>query len=377
SRADNQAAASLIGKLFSARILNFITDEKTDLIAYGLEEPVYEITLLSREETTQTLLIGNTLPNNPDVRYAKRIETDSVFTVPAEWIKELDIDANLLRSRRLIHWAPEQITGIELTSGERQIELTCTSNQWQIVRPVRWDVDSVRVTELLKLLTEASVTEFLNNPSAEQLAQIKTPAWNITLRANGKTSTLHISEAKTNDLCLVQYDESLSLGTTAASITRNVSVDPLFYRSRNVLELNPAMIQTITLQRTGQPEQSVQKSEIDSFFAGKPDRQVDPETLTGIMWELIDLTAVRDVDFNPATLQPYGLDQPQASLTVTLSNTNAIGRVILIGSKTDDGRFATIQGMDVVFVVSEKTAQTLTRELTVPIEKQPEQIKEP
>jgi hypothetical protein len=64
-------------------------------------------------------------------------------------------------------------------------------------------------------------------------------------------------------------------------------------------------------------------------------------------------------------------------LTVTLSNTNAIGRVILIGSKTDDGRFATIQGMDVVFVVSEKTAQTLTRELTVPIEKQPEQIKEP
>jgi hypothetical protein len=36
-----------------------------------------------------------------------------------------------------------------------------------------------------------------------------------------------------------------------------------------------------------------------------------------------------------------------------------------------------IQGQNIVFVVSEETAQTLTRELTVPIGKQVEEIKQP
>ncbi|MFA7368183.1 MAG: hypothetical protein WC334_00930, partial [Kiritimatiellales bacterium] len=64
-------------------------------------------------------------------------------------------------------------------------------------------------------------------------------------------------------------------------------------------------------------------------------------------------------------------------LTVTLSDTNAIGRMVLLGGKTENGRFAMIQGQNIVFVVSEKTAQTLTRELTVPIEKQTEEINRP
>ena len=95
------------------------------------------------------------------------------------------------------------------------------------------------------------------------------------------------------------------------------------------------------------------------------------------MWALNDLRVERYVAFNPASLRQYGLDLPQTSLTVSLSDTNVIGRMVLLGAKAEDGRFAMIQGQNIVFVVSEKTAQTLTRELTVPIEKQAEEIKQP
>jgi hypothetical protein len=63
------------------------------------------------------------------------------------------------------------------------------------------------------------------------------------------------------------------------------------------------------------------------------------------------------------------------ALTVTLSDANVMGRMVLLGGKTEDGRFAMIQGQNIVFVVSDKIAQTLTCELTVPIEKQVEEIK--
>ena len=105
--------------------------------------------------------------------------------------------------------------------------------------------------------------------------------------------------------------------------------------------------------------------------------EVKAEALTDLMWALNELRVERYVDFNPVSLKPYELDPPQTALTVTLSDTNVIGRIVLLGGKTENGRFAMIQGQNIVFVVSEETAQTLTRELTVPIEKQAEEIKQP
>lgn len=375
-RADKQAVHTLIEKTFSGRIMDFITDTKADLTAYGLEKPAYELTVFTQDERTQTLLVGKPVPEKPETLYAKRVESDSVFTVPAAWIKDFEINDDLLRSRSVLGLQLEHITAVQLTRNEQQIELIRTNSQWQVVRPVRWDADPAQIAELLKALTGAAVEAFEDEPSAEKTALIKSAPWSAALTADGKTNTLHISESGTNGLRLVQYNSEPSFYATTNGIVRDAFVDPLFYRSRTVLEVNPVQIQKITTQ-TGGTEQSVQKTESGSFATGKPDCQVNAKALTDLMWALNDLRAGRYVDFNPASLKPYGLDVPQTLLTITLSDTNAIGRIVLVGGKADDGRFAMIQGQNIVFVVPEETAQTLTRELTVPIEKQAEEIKQP
>jgi hypothetical protein len=60
-----------------------------------------------------------------------------------------------------------------------------------------------------------------------------------------------------------------------------------------------------------------------------------------------------------------------------LSDTNLIGRMVLLGAQTAGGRFAMIQGQNIVFTVSDQTAQTLTRDLTVPLEKPEDPIEQP
>jgi hypothetical protein len=196
------------------------------------------------------------------------------------------------------------------------------------------------------------------------------------LTSEGKTNTLHISAVATNELRLVQYNDEPTLYVTDKRIVHAVFADPLFYRSRTVLEVNPTLIQKITVQN-GSAEQSVQKIDDGSFAAGTPSRQVSAKALTDIMWALNDLHADRYVDYNPVSLKPYGLDQPQTAVTVTLSDTNVVGRIVLLGSKTKDGRFAMIQGQNIVFVVSNQVVQTLTTELTVPLEKQAEVPSQP
>lgn len=376
-RADRQSVHTLIEKLFSAKIAGFITDEKADLTAYGLEKPAYELTVFTQDERIQTLLIGNPLPETPEVRYAKRVETHTVFTVPSEWVKELETDAGLLRSRQLLDLQPERITGIRLTSGEQQIELVRTNHLWQVVRPARWDADPAQTAQLLKALSSATVEKFIDEPSVQQIVQIKTAPREAILTADGKTNTLRISASGADGFCLAQYNNEPSLYLTAGSLIHEAFADPLFYRSRIVLEINPAQIQKITVKTGGKPEQSVQKTAAGGFTAAQNDRQVNPQALTDMMWVLNDLRAGRYVDYNPASLHPYGLDQPRTALTVTLSDTNAIGRMVLLGAETDGGRFAMVQGQNIVFVIAEESAQTLTSELTVPIEKQAEETNQP
>ncbi|MCC7300756.1 MAG: DUF4340 domain-containing protein, partial [Verrucomicrobia bacterium] len=370
-----QAVHALIEKIFSGRIAAFISDEKTDLTAYGLEKPVCELTFFTQDERTQTLLIGKAPAEKTDTLYAKRVGSDSVFTVPAQWLQEFEINDDLLRSRHVTDLQIERVSSIQLTFGEQQIELSRTNNQWQVIRPVRWDADPALIGQLLKTIGGASVEEFVDSPSAAQAGQIKTAPWTVALLSEGKTNTLRISTADTNGLRLVQYNNEPAFYATAGGIVRDALVDPLFYRSRTVLEINPVQIQKITA-RNGAIERSVQKTDTGVFASGEPDRQVSAKALTDMMWVLNDLHAKRYVDYNPVSLKPYGLDVPQTTLTVTLSDTNVIGRIVLLGNKTEDGRFAMIQGQNIVFVMSNEAAQTLTCELTVPIEKADE-IKQP
>lgn len=373
-RVDSQSMHTLLGKIFSGSIMDFISDEKADLTAYGLEKPAYELTIFMQDERTQTLLIGKPLSDKPETRYAKRVESDSVFTVPTEWVKECEVEAGPLRSRQVLGFQADRITAIQLICGEQQIGLLRTNTQWQVVRPVRWDADAEQAAAVLKALAGAVVEEFIDTPASEQIAQMGAAPWKAILIADGKTNTLNIGNSGTNGLRLVQCNEEPLFFSVKGGIVRDAFVDPLFYRSRTVLEINPALIQKITAQSRG-AEQSVFKMETGAFASILHDRQVNAGALTDIMWALNDLRVERYVDFNPVSLTPYELDPPQSTLTVTLSDTNIIGRMVLLGGKTGDGRFAMIQGQNIVFVVPEKTAQTLTRELTVPIEKQVEEIK--
>jgi hypothetical protein len=372
ARADIQAVHALIGKLFAARIAAFVTDEKSDLTVYGLDKPAYELTLFFQNESTQTLLIGATVPEHPDTCYAKRIESDSVFTVPAEWIKEMQVDKSQLRNRFVIGLPAERISGVQLIHGDRQVELIRSNHVWQVIRPVRWNADPKKTAEVLNELTGAVIEEFVEPLSAEQSAQLQSPAWSVILTADGKTNTVYASEPGDDGRRLIQDSNPPSFYTAKESFLRDAFADPLFYRSATVLEVNPGLIEKITVKNNG-TERSVGKANNGTFTAEQPDYQVNSQALTDLMWELNDFRAARYVDFNPESLAPYGLDQPQVSLTVTLSDTNVIGRMILLGNQTSDGRFAMIQGQNIVFVVSEKTVQTLTSKLTVPIEKQAEE----
>jgi hypothetical protein len=363
-RAGSPAIHALLEKVFAARIGSFVTDTPSDLTVYGLEEPAYELTLFAQDESTQTLRIGKAPPDQPDVRFAKWVEKDSVFTVPAAWLAEMDLDAATLRDVHLLGIQPEAVTALNITQGERRVELVRSNGTWSVTRPARWAAEPARVNELLQSLIPAAVAAFVDDPDTNRTALIAAAPWVFELNAGDALHTLRIS-AEENGQRLAQPNQEPSFCVVSGEIVRDEFADPLFYRNRTVLEIDPGQIDKITV-RIGETEQSAQKNREGSFLSTDPVRRTDSEALTGLFRTLSRLNAERYAAFNPASLEPYGLAEPAAEVSVVLTGTNTIGRILLIGNETADGRFAMLQGQNIVFVLSGQSAQTLTRELTQP-----------
>ena len=67
---------------------------------------------------------------------------------------------------------------------------------------------------------------------------------------------------------------------------------------------------------------------------------------------------------NPDDLSKYGLDKPVEVLTIGLSGGEGIRKSLMIGGEAaSGGRYAVVQGQDVVFVLSEGIVGKLTRHM--------------
>jgi len=92
---------------------------------------------------------------------------------------------------------------------------------------------------------------------------------------------------------------------------------------------------------------------------------VRADALEKVFETLNPLAAVRveRLKVSAADLDGYGLGTPCLTLAVDLDRENAVRRNVLIGEKTEGGRFATVGSADAVFVISEEAVERLSAEL--------------
>jgi len=379
-RADRLSANTLIEKILSARIGKFITDEQTDdLTIYGLEEAseeaALELTLFAEDGETQTLHIGKPLPDQPEVRYAKWVDSYSVFTVPSDWAAEFELSSNTLRNRQLADDPLDRISNFIITSGEDQTELLRTNDQWHVMRPARWEAEPASVRTVLEAIDGSVIIDFVDNPDALQIAQIDNAPWSIKFKTNEKQHTLRISRPLADGSLMIQRDKETSFGIIGGELFDASFREALFYRTRTVLQIDPVQIKAVTLT-AGEKEFRVEKAN-GQYAAADRTQKANPDEMFELTAELTGLRTERYVAFNPDSLTAYGLENPETRLSITLSGTNILGQVLLLGNAAGDGRYAMLQGQPIVFVLPESSAKALTQELTQPLEKQAEKIMQP
>lgn len=362
--ADQSMMAQLLEKLQSLRVVDFVANDVADFSIYGLQNEVQQISLTNGDGTSRMLALGDIVPDKPAFIYARRADETFVFTLPKEVLDLTSYKLEQFRNRTVLPLPPEEITSISLKHGNEHLDLVFTDKtKWEITNPVRWEADSKAVYNLLRIWDEAVVFEF-DDIGNDEVAEW---VYHFGSTSLGKTNVMHVLPAYGNKGGLrIRWDNEKTIYHINIQSISNDSIDPLMFKHKKVWDIKADAIQKLSLDRWDAMSYGVERLQDGTFVADGTNtvqHAVNHLVLANMLDGLEHLRASNYITYDPRDLAGYGLDNPLYSLHLTLSGTNQLGQVLLIGEEVEAGYYAMVQGRDVVFLLPKKIAELFSNHL--------------
>ena len=358
ARADAATVAALVEKLLACSVVQFVQDGVGDLAPYGLDSQSAVAAVLNTDsgDGSQVLVLGDPLPNDPALVYARLQAENSVYAVPQDVRKALLVAPDELRDRHLPGLAPDELRSLRIEAGEAALEFRQEDDgAWRIAVPIRAPADADAVRGLLRAWTDVRLVAFENAATSAP-----TPAWTREIRLmprHDRAPAVVLRAAPRPDdtnACLVAVEGEASVAVAAPARLLDFPLDPRPYRARDVLAFAPADVDRI---RIASGETTVQ---IDR----------DPNTgqwvpaapwIDGLVAALAPLRA-ESILPAAAALPPGAFTPPHLVLSVRLRGASGLAATLTIGAETEPGgpRLATLRGRDFVFTLTPWTVAALT-----------------
>jgi hypothetical protein len=386
ARADRGAVQSVLDAVFDWKVADFTADGVADFTPYGLDENAIKVTLNAGDKASeQVLLVGKQVGTNAAQVFACTPPEKSVYAVSTDAFAKVNSKINDLRDRRLFTLVGSDLGEIRVQQGEKRLTLKKeASGEWAITQPRPAQADGARVQEFITQLTGTKIEDFLDqsaaNPGALGLAE---PAWRVTLLKAGaalatnapakavpgeEAQTLLVSgQTRPNGRSAARLEHEATPYEIPAAALTNLTVDPLVFRSRDILMLNSGDVLKLTLDRGGATQVVERATATNDFTVVAPVKGLAERTLVAdVLSTFCFLRAQRLVAADEKDLGKYGLVQPALTLTLSLRGDASLAKTVLIGGATTGGRYAMIRGQDLVFVLDEPAATLLTRDWLKP-----------
>src|ERR1700738_1240456 len=168
ARADDQKVNDLIAQITTARIQQFVADDKGDLHPYGLTEPRGSITLFAQADKPgapgQTLHIGGIPEKEKEQVYVRFSSRGFVYTLPKKIEELLNTRPNDLRDRHLVRIDTKILDRVTIDApGKDQTVLARKAEDWTIANKNNAPANSGEVRRLIDTLQNEQATRFVEN----------------------------------------------------------------------------------------------------------------------------------------------------------------------------------------------------------------------
>jgi hypothetical protein len=373
ARGDDQKIGDLIAQVTTARIQQFVADDRGDLHPYGLAEPLGSITLFaqddksadrtdsSRGEQGQMLQIGSVPEKNKDQVYVRFSPRAFVYTLPKKVEELLNTKPDDLRDRHLVRIDANILDRLTIEApGKGKTVLARKGENWTIANKNNAPANSSEVRRLLGTLQNEQVTRFVENVASNlpkygldkpqlQLIFSSFASENTAETKAGEQpfATLAFGKLEGNDVYARVADEPFVVAVRKA-LLENIFADPSQWQELSIFKFKPEQIHRVSI--VTDKELSLVRGANNQWTWVKGNGEINQTNVQSLLNTLASLRAVRWV---ASVMPPHAFDKPQLVITFTTSpDDKAVHKLTSVAATLGGMWFAKVEEHEGTFVIS-------------------------
>ena len=315
-----QADASEVNRLAedfsSLKPERVVEEEAADPAKY--EIPKKELTLWYKGKTQPVkLLIGMENPLD-NTLFAKR-EDDKRIVLLAGYLKtNLEKKTSDFRQKDIFRFEPEDVAEIKLKAKDVSWQAQKKDTDWFLESPVRAMAKKSGMEDVLRALSNLRAKEFVSEEKrADEITKfgLQDPEYSVTLRLPAKNQEIVFSLHKQDDTVYATNSVTSKIVSAEGQILTDIEKKPDDLREKRVLVFNSWEADKVQLKKGGLDLIVSKDADSKWSFEGPAKEEADGSKVETLVRKIESLEAVSFID-TPEGLPAYGLDQPQAEVTV-------------------------------------------------------------
>ncbi len=387
ARADDQKVGDLIAQITTARIQQFVTDDRGDLRPYGLAEPRGSITLFDqaekkdqkveigesikvfgREDKGQTLQIGSVPEKEKDQIYVRFTPRGSVYTLPKKTEEIQNTKPTDLRDNHFVRIDTNILDRITIDApGKGKTVLARKDGNWTIATRNNVPADSGAVRRLIDTLQNERVTRFVEDVASNlpkygldkpqtQLTFSSFASENTAETKAGEQPFAGIAFGKPEgDNVYARLTDEPFVVAVRRGLLDQISPDLLQWQELSIFKFKPEQIHRLSV--TAEKELSLERDQNNQWHWLKGSGEINQANVQSLLNALSSLHAVRWLE---ATTPQHGFGKPQVVIAFTTSPDDKTSHKLTIGAQNNDGTWcARVDGREGTFAISNSDLNTL------------------
>jgi hypothetical protein len=362
TRADDQKVSDLIAQVTTARIQQFVADDRGDLHPYGLAEPRGALTLFAQDDKQgQTLQIGGVPEKEKDQVYVRFSPRGFIYTLPKKIEEALNNKPNDLRDRHLVRIDTKILDRLTIDApGKGKTVLARKDENWTIAGRNNAPANSGEVRRLIDTLQNEQVTKFVEDVASNLPKYgLDKPQLIVTFSSFASENTAETKAGEQpfasvafgkveGDNVYARVGDEPFVVAVRRNLLDQIFTDPLQWQELSIFNFKPEQIHRVSV--TTEKELSLVRGANNQWSWAKGSGATNQTNLQSLLNSLATLRAVR---WSGSTTPAHGLDKPQLVVTFTTSPDDKATHKLTIGAITPNGMwFAKADEREGTFVIN-------------------------
>src|SRR5437764_3646994 len=369
TRADDQKVSDLIAQVTTARIQQFVADDRGDLHPYGLAEPGGALTLFAQDDKQgQTLQIGGVPEKQKDQVYVRFSARGFVYTLPKKIEETLNSKPNDLRDRHLVRIDTKILDRLSIDApGKGKTVLARKDENWSIASRNNAPANSGEARRLIDTLQNEQVTKFVEDVASNLPKYgLDKPQLIVTFSSFASENTaetkageqpfasLAFGKIEGDNVYARVGDEPFVVAVRRVLLDQ-IFTDPLQWEALSVFNFKPEQIHRVSV--ITDKEIALVRGANNQWSWTTGTGAINQTNLQSLLNTLSKLRAVRWIG---STTAAHAFDKPQLVVTFTTSPDDKATHKLAIGATTSDGMvFAKVDERQGTFVISKPDLNAL------------------